>query len=233
MKILKHWCFAAAMVCTTMSSAHAWWMSSDGAMNLSIGAGHYILNEQVQRAARASRNGMHSSAPRASFARTGFSRSNSTAGLDTLVGFYPPGQREQMRQGFASLHSSYPQVARQLGVPTNDVATGIASFLAGAYMAYNNQNLSNSYVKPVADQFRRALASQRDFARMSDFEKQRMYDAMVTLGMLMATTQVQLQRQPDPALESQMRQLGKQMIEGFLKVDANRLRITSSGMRIA
>jgi hypothetical protein len=231
MKAFKHLCIAAAVVFSTMSPASAW-MSADGAMNLSIGAGHYILNEQVQRAARASRGGMYNTAPRTALARTRFTRSYSTAGLDTLVGFYPPSQRPQMRQGFLDLHNSYPQVARQLGVPTNDVATGIASFLAGAYMAYNNHNLSNSYVRPMADQFRHALASQSDFTRMSDSEKQRMYDVMVMLGMLMATTQVQLQRQPDPALEAQMRQLGKQMIEGFLKVDASRLRITSSGMRI-
>jgi hypothetical protein len=112
------------------------------------------------------------------------------------------------------------------------VATGLASFLAGAYMAYNNQNVSNSHVKPLANQLRRALAAERDFAQVTDAEKQRMYDATVMLGMLMATTQVQLQRQPDPMLEAQMRQLGKEMIEGFLKVDASRLRITSSGMRI-
>ncbi|MNT96091.1 hypothetical protein D3C72_2380970 [compost metagenome] len=87
-------------------------------------------------------------------------------------------------------------------------------------------------MKPLANQLRRALAAERDFAQVTDAEKQRMYDATVMLGMLMATTQVQLQRQPDPMLEAQMRQLGKEMIEGFLKVDASRLRITSSGMRI-
>jgi hypothetical protein len=230
MKVLQHLCIAAAMVFATISPANAW-MSADGAMNLSIGAGHYLLNEEVQRAARAGRGGGGGGAKTA-HANVRFTRSPSVAGLDMLVGYYPPAQRAQMRQGFLALHNSYPQVARQLGVPTNDVATGMASFLAGAYMAYNNQNLSNSYVKPLAQQFRNGLASQGDFARVSNAEKQRMYDVMVMLGMLMATTQVQLQKQPDPALETQMRQLGKQMIEVFLKVDASRLRITSSGMRI-
>ena len=231
MKVLQHLCIAAAMVLTSMSPANAW-MSADGAMNLSIGAGHYLLNEEVQRAARAGRGGIGTEVSKPAQANARFTRSTSVAGLDMLVGYFPPGQRAQMRQGFLALHNSYSQVARQLGVPTNDVASGMASFLAGAYMAYNNQTLSNGYVKPLAHQFRNGLASQRDFARVSNADKQRMYDVMVMLGMLMATTQVQLQKQPDPALEAQMRQLGKQMIEGFLKVDASRLRITSSGMRI-
>ena len=194
MKSLKNLCAAVAITFATMTPASAWWMSSDTGMSLSVGAGSYLLNNEIQRAARASRKGVAGGVSTAQLARTGFQRNGRTAALDMLVGYYPPAQRPQMRQGFLELHRQYPQVARQLGVPTNDVATGLASFLAGAYMAYNNQN--------------------------------------VRLGMLMATTQVQLQRQPDPMLEAQMRQLGKEMIEGFLKVDASRLRITSSGMRI-
>jgi hypothetical protein len=232
MKSLKNLCAAVAITFATMTPASAWWMSSDTGMSLSVGAGSYLLNNEIQRAARASRKGVAGGVSTAQLARTGFQRNSRTAALDMLVGYYPPAQRPQMRQGFLELHRQYPQVARQLGVPTNDVATGLASFLAGAYMAYNNQNVSNSHVKPLANQLRRALAAERDFAQVTDAEKQRMYDATVMLGMLMATTQVQLQRQPDPMLEAQMRQLGKEMIEGFLKVDASRLRITSSGMRI-
>src|SRR3989344_2914865 len=118
MKSLKDLCAAVAITFATMTPASAWWMSSDTGMSLSVGAGSYLLN--------------------------------------------------------------------------NEVATGLASFLAGAYMAYNNQNVSNSHVKPLANQLRRALAAERDFAQVTDAEKQRMYDATVMLGMLMATTQVQL-----------------------------------------
>lgn len=237
MKSIKRLCLLGFFAVLSVQSANAqYWMSSDAGMSLSIGAGNYLLSQQVLKSASkgASYGGTtrRPSLSKAALDTVRFAPTGSTAGLDTLVGFYPEQQQPQMRQVYQQLHSAYPQVARQIGVPTNDVASGLASFLAGSYMAYNNKNLSNDYVKPLADQFRNALASGGDMGRVSDADKQKLYDVMVMLGMLMATMQVQMQTNPDPQLMAQMRQLGKGFLEGLLKVDADRVRITSAGLRV-
>ena len=58
------------------------------------------------------------------------------------------------------------------------------------------------------------------------------YDQMVLMGMVLAMTQVELQKQPDAKVKSQLRQAGKQVLEGVLKVNADRVRITASGLEI-
>ncbi len=239
MKSLQRLCILGFFALLSVQSAHAQYtISTDTGMSLSMGAGNFLLSQQVLKSASkgASYGGSaHTHRPslsRAALDTVRFYPTGSTAGLDTLLSFYPEQERPQMRQVYQQLYNAYPQVARQIGVPTNDVASGLASFLAGSYMAYNNRNLSNDYVRPLANQFRNALASSGDMGRVSDADKQRLYDVMVMLGMLMATTQVQMQQQPDPRVMAQMRQLGKGFLEGLLKVDADRVRITSAGLRV-
>lgn len=239
MKSLQRLCILGFFALLSVQSANAQYgMSTDTSMSLSLGAGSFLLSQQVLKSASkgASYGGAtHTHRPslsRAALDTVRFYPTGSTAGLDTLLSFYPEQERPQMRQVYQQLYNAYPQVARQIGVPTNDVASGLASFLAGSYMAYNNKNLSNDYVKPLANQFRNALASGGDMGRVSDADKQKLYDVLVMLGMLMATTQVQMQQQPDPRVMAQMRQLGKGFLEGLLKVDADRVRITSAGLRV-
>ncbi|MDO5624123.1 MAG: hypothetical protein Q4G71_05495 [Pseudomonadota bacterium] len=206
-------------------------------MSLSIGAGNYLLGQQTLKSATRSA-AQATSAKRAAPARvatnanTRFAPSGSSAGLNTLVAVYPGAERGQARQGYGQLRDAYPQVARQLGLPLNDVASALASFLVGSYMAYHNTPFADAHVKPLADQMRGALASEGGCGRMSDAEKESIYDQMVMLGMMMATTQVQLQQQPDARVEAQLREVGRQFLEGMLQVKADRVRLTAAGLRI-
>ena len=118
MKSLKNLCAAVAITFATMTPASAWWMSSDTGMSLSVGAGSYLLNNEIQRAARASRKGVAGGVSTAQLARTGFQRNGRTAALDMLVGYYPPAQRPQMRQGFLEDSNVQPiaEIARMIEV---------------------------------------------------------------------------------------------------------------------
>ena len=143
--------------------AAAYWMGGDTGMSLSIGAGNYLLSQQALKSATrsaATKSVPARSAPvppaRPAPDATRFTPTASTAGLDTLVAVYPAAARAQARQGFQQLHAAYPQVARQLDLPLDDVASGLASFLAGSYMAYHNSSLDDAAVKPLAAQLRQA-----------------------------------------------------------------------------
>ena len=160
-------------------------------------------------------------------------RSNSDSrGLDYFVNRYPANQREQARTYFKSIQDSFPQVAKSVGIPTNDLSTGMAALVAGAYMAYNNVSLNDDYMKPLQKQFKEAFESVSDYDKMSDSDKKYLYDQMVILGMTLAVTQSQNQQNPNPKTTAELRKGGKEVLEGMFGVDASQIKITSSGLSI-
>ena len=159
-----------------------------------------------------------------------FTQDGSTDGLETLVASYPKSQHKEVRASLKQLYEAFPQVARSVGIPTNDLSSAVAAVIAGAYMAYNNISLNDDYVKPMANQFKAHLENSRFFDRMSNREKKSMYDQMVMVGMTLAVGQSLNQSNPNSQTTAQLREAGKQILETILKVDASRVRITSQGI---
>ena len=159
-----------------------------------------------------------------------FTQDGSTDGLETLVASYPKSQHKEVRASLKQLYEAFPQVARSVGIPTNDLSSAVAAVIAGAYMAYNNISLNDDYVKPMANQFKAHLENSRFFDGMSNREKKSMYDQMVMVGMTLAVGQSLNQSNPNSQTTAQLREAGKQILETILKVDASRIRITSQGI---
>ena len=97
-------------------------------------------------------------------------------------------------------------------------------------MAYNNVSLNDSYMKPMAKQFKEALESVTEFDKMSDSDKKYIYDQMVIIGMALAVNQSQNQQNPNAKVTAQLRNAGKEILEAFLGVSASKVKITSSGL---
>ena len=163
-------------------------------------------------------------------AKITFKSDGSTRGLDYLVNNYPSKQRGEARIYLKKMYDSFPQVARSVGIPTNDLSSGMVAILAGAYMAYNNVSLNDSYMKPMAKQFKEALESVTEFDKMSDSDKKYIYDQMVIIGMTLAVNQSQNQQNPNAKVTAQLRNAGKEILEAFLGVSAGKVKITSSGL---
>lgn len=159
-----------------------------------------------------------------------FTQDGSTDGLETLVATYPKSQQKEIRASLKQLYDSFPQVARSVGIPTNDLSSAVAAVIAGAYMAYNNVSLNDDYVKPMANQFKAHLENSGFFDGMSNREKKSMYDQMVMVGMTLAVGQSLNQSNPNSQTTAQLREAGKQILEAILKVDADRVRITAQGI---
>ena len=159
-----------------------------------------------------------------------FTQDGSTDGLETLVATYPKSQQKEIRASLKQLYDSFPQVAHSVGIPTNDLSSGVAAVIAGAYMAYNNVSLNDDYVKPMANQFKAHLENSGFFDGMSNREKKSMYDQMVMVGMTLAVGQSLNQSNPNSQTTAQLREAGKQILEAILKVDADRVRITAQGI---
>ena len=65
---------------------------------------------------------------------------------------------------------------------------------------------------------------------MSDSDKKYIYDQMVIIGMTLAVNQSQNQQNPNAKVTAQLRRAGKEVLEGVLKVNASKVKITSSGL---
>ena len=163
-------------------------------------------------------------------AKITFKSNGDTRGLDYYINMYPASQREQARTYFKSIQDSFPQVAKSVGIPTNDLSTGMAALVAGAYMAYNNVSLNDDYMKPLQKQFKEAFENIPDYNKMSDSDKKYLYDQMVILGMTLAVNQSQNQQNPNSKTTAELRKGGKEVLEGMFGVDASQIKITSSGL---
>ena len=169
-------------------------------------------------------------APKTTKANITFKSDGNTRGLDYFVNNYPSKQRGEARTYLKQMQDSFPQVARSVGIPTNDLSSGLAAAIAGAYMAYNNVSLNDNYMKPMQNQLKTVLQGVDDFDKMSDSDKKYIYDQMVIIGMTLTINQYQNQQNPNAKVTAQLRNAGKQVLEGLLGVSASKVKITASGL---
>jgi len=165
-------------------------------------------------------------------AKITFKSNSDSRGLDYYINMYPANQKEEARTYFKKMQDGFPQIAKSVGIPTNDLSSGMSALIAGAYMAYNNVSLNDDYMKPLQKQFKEAFENVSDFDKMSDSDKKYLYDQMVILGMTLAVNQSQNQQNPNAKTTAELRKAGKEVLEGLLGVDANDVKITSSGLSI-
>ena len=168
--------------------------------------------------------------PKTTKANITFKSDGNTRGLDYFVNNYPSKQRGEARTYLKKIQDSFPQVARSVGIPTNDLSSGLAAAIAGAYMAYNNVSLNDDYMKPMQNQLKTVLQGVDEFDKMSDSDKKYIYDQMVIIGMTLTLNQYQNQQNPNAKVTAQLRNAGKQVLEGLLGVSASKVKITSSGL---
>ncbi len=152
--------------------ARAQWMSMDAGMDLSIGAGNYLLSQQVLKNVVKKTSSKKAVPPRKSPVRktttpprvtsaplAGSSRFVRRGGyarsIETLAKTYPAAQQVQARQGYGALLEAYPAILRKLGQPENEVAVGMAAFIAGTYSAYHNRPFPDDRFAPLVATARR------------------------------------------------------------------------------
>jgi hypothetical protein len=186
-----------------------------------------IFGETVEQSLRRANGG----AKRGRSARPmSFAPVTGVASARALASAYPPEQRAKVEDLFRELLSGYHKVESQLGIPRNDVGGAVAAFLVGSYVAYRDVDFPDQNFLPLVNQMRHVLASNADFMRASDAEKQEIYEQMAILGIYMALTRDALKQRPSVQVEQNMRRAAKGYLEQFLKTDADRVQLTESGL---
>lgn len=226
-------------------------ISVDTAMDLSMGAGSFLLSNMVLESVIESSEEDGKDKPKAQPKKQGqnklhgpsVNQSNASAtrfirksgyskSVEAMAGLYPPSQQKDARAAFNQLLTAYPQIIKQLGAPENDLAVGMASFIAGNYSGYTNQPFPDDKFLPLVEQLRSSMSDDPNITAMSNDQKQQLNDILAAVGTLMAVAQLNLQHAPNDLLAKQMRQASQRNLSQTLGINAADLRFTDAGMII-
>jgi len=147
-----------------------------------------------------------------------------------LAAMVPPAQREALAQAYGQAFEGYLQLERKLGLPENDVANGLAAFIAGNYMALNQVEVPDASFVRLAAQLREALPRNPGFSAMSGAAKRKLYEQSAMQGTFMAVARLAFLKQPQPAAEQNYRAAARASLEAALKVPAEQIRIDAQGL---
>jgi hypothetical protein len=160
--------------------------------------------------------------------------SNSAA---KLAMHYPVARRDDAERLFKQLLAAHGRLMQQFGVPQNDMASAVATFIAGSHAAYHDQLIEEAAFVALVDQMRVSLADNPALASATSAERRDAYEQLVILGMMTATTQMALSQNPDPgelqALRANMREAGRTYLRGYVGVDPDAIELGPRGMTLA
>ncbi|MBP7452553.1 MAG: hypothetical protein KA914_07165 [Ottowia sp.] len=123
-------------------------------------------------------------------------------------------------------------VQRLYGVPPSNLATGMTALLAGGYAAYYGKTFPDAWVKPLYRQAEKLMTDNPrvQSARLRD--KPVMYQLMVGVGMELQLVQLELQKNPNPAMQRRLREAGAQVLRTVFDAEPDQVQFSSSGLRV-
>lgn len=156
-------------------------------------------------------------------------------GIARLAGRLPKDQIEAGRAAYSQAFGYHEQVIRKFGLPSGDVGVGFASAIAGAWMAYNNKPFPDEYYVPLVNQMRQRINSNgAGLKTLSAAERAASYESLAVLGMMLASSQITWQRNPQAAgandLRTRMRAQGGETLTRMLQTPPDRVGIGASGV---
>ena len=156
-------------------------------------------------------------------------------GIAQLVGQLPKNQADAGRAAYRQAFGYHEQVIRKFGLPSGDLGVGLASAIAGAWMAYNNKPFPDEYYVPLVNQMRQRIRSNgAGLQSLSAAERTASYESLAVLGMMLASSQITWQRNPRAAgaddLRARMRAQGGETLTRMLQVPPDRVGIGASGV---
>ncbi len=152
-------------------------------------------------------------------------------GVNQLSQLFPPERRPEAKRMFVEIIDKFNASVESLyQVPQENVATGLITLLGGAYAAYYNKPLPDNVVKPAFLQVASFLRKKAKLFEGKATEKMNSYQLSVGLGMLLMLLQAELQKNPNPAHEKELKTIGRSIFQAVLGVEPERVSFTSSGI---
>lgn len=143
---------------------------------------------------------------------------------------FPQEARAKMSGAFLESLKQWPVLAKQLGVPADDLGSSAAAFLAGNWMVMTRREVSDADFLRLTDQIRGSLARHAQFAATPAANKRVMHEQLVMVGVFMAVANEDLKRHPNPQVERNLRDTARLNLEQLLRMPVDGLEISSQGM---
>jgi hypothetical protein len=149
-----------------------------------------------------------------------------------LAAAYPPAKRQEVEGVFREMLALYGRVEGKYNIPKNDLAGAAAVFILSSHIAYSGTDQPPEMIAPLAAQLRSAMANNPEISKLSNRDKQDMYEQFAIIGMFIEGTRYALQTQPNAAISANLKQAGGNYLQTFLKTDPANIRFSNAGMFI-
>lgn len=154
-------------------------------------------------------------------------------GINVMVAQYKGDQQAVMRTNFVAMINTFnDSVPRLYSVQKNNLATGAATLLSGAYVAYYNRSFPDAWVKPLVQQLKSTMADNSSLTSASAVDKETAYHVMVGTGMVLQVTQAELAKTPDARKVAELKKAGAQVFRAMGITDPDRIQFSQSGISL-
>jgi hypothetical protein len=141
-----------------------------------------------------------------------------------------PAEREEAERFFAKLLEEYREIMRRKGLPANDVARAASFLVAISHDVYSDGgDLGPAQLDGLREQMREVFAEDAEFQRLSDREKQELFENYAIIGMYLSG--VPASRGDDREWLAEMRRLARTQLEETFGVPVDRLVFTDEGVK--
>jgi hypothetical protein len=149
-----------------------------------------------------------------------------------LAAVYPAAYRQQAEGVFQEMLALYGRVEGQYNIPKNDLAGAAAVFILMSHNAYSGGDQPAEMIAPLAAQLRTAMASNPSILRLSNRDKQDMFEQFAIIGMFVEGTRFALQGRPNPKISASLQKAGNDYLRTFLNTDPAKIKFSNKGMVI-
>jgi hypothetical protein len=149
---------------------------------------------------------------------------------DTLV--KDVDSRTELAEAFDGYLRAFDEQARRDREPSNDVGRAAAFFVMVNYFAATGREPTDAQADGAQATFRAGLAGNAGFARMSDRDRQRLYESLVILGSFPLAGVVQAGQRQDKEQEKRFRDFAAELVKTLIGVPVEKIQLTKTGFRI-
>lgn len=143
---------------------------------------------------------------------------------------FPADKRAAMNKAYQESFLFWQKLETQLGLTPNDVAAGVAAFIAGNYAAFTQQQVPDEHFKALVLQLQGTLAQNAAFTQSPPAAKRSMFEQLAMVGTFMAVYREHLKQKPSPREEQHFRDAAKANLEAGLGLAIERMEIGPQGL---
>ena len=143
---------------------------------------------------------------------------------------FPAQHRGAMTKAYEESFVFWQKLETQLGLTPNDVAAGVAAFIAGNYSAFMQQQVPDEDFKSLVLQMQGLLARNPGFAQSSPAAKRAMFEQLAMVGTFMVVYREHLNQKPSANEEINFRNAAKANLEVALGLPVERIQIGHQGL---